>query len=294
MAALFFVCHCWKKSINQVILMSFIQIKDLEYKYSSNMAALDKINLEIYEGEFVVIIGSNGSGKSTLAKLLNVLLVPSGGSILVDGFSTANPDNVWEIRQRVGMVFQNPDNQLVAATVEEDVAFGPENLGVPPAEIRRRVDDALRQVGMDGYQKHAPHNLSGGQKQRIAIAGVIAMLPKCIVLDEPTAMLDPQGRREVIETITRLNREQKKTVVLITHYMEEAIGADRVVVLNNGVIQMQGAPAEVFQEVDKLKSYQLDVPPVTELAYELSRSGLDLPKGILTVEELVEKLCKYN
>lgn len=274
--------------------MSFIRIQDLEYKYSSNMAALDKINLEIHEGEFVVIIGSNGSGKSTLAKLLNVLLVPSGGSILVDGLDTRNPDHVWEIRQRVGMVFQNPDNQLVAATVEEDVAFGPENLGVPPAEIRRRVDDALRQVGMDGYQKHAPHNLSGGQKQRIAIAGVIAMLPKCIVLDEPTAMLDPQGRREVIETITRLNREQKKTVVLITHYMEEAIGADRVVVLNNGIIQMQGTPAEVFQEVDRLKSYQLDVPPVTELAYELSRSGLDLPKGILTVEELVEKLCRYN
>jgi energy-coupling factor transport system ATP-binding protein len=274
--------------------MSFIQIKDLEYKYSSNMAALDKINLEIHEGEFVVIIGSNGSGKSTLAKLLNVLLVPSGGSILVDGLETRNPDHVWEIRQRIGMVFQNPDNQLVAATVEEDVAFGPENLGVPPAEIRRRVDDALRQVGMDGYQKHAPHNLSGGQKQRIAIAGVIAMLPKCIVLDEPTAMLDPQGRREVIETITRLNREQKKTVVLITHYMEEAIGADRVVVLNNGVIQMQGTPAEVFQEVDKLKSFQLDVPPVTELAYELSKTGVNLPKGILTVEELVEKLCKYN
>lgn len=274
--------------------MSFIQIKDLEYKYSSTMAALDKINLEIHEGEFVVIIGSNGSGKSTLAKLLNVLLVPSGGSILVDGLDTKNPDNVWEIRQRIGMVFQNPDNQLVAATVEEDVAFGPENLGVPPADIRRRVDDALRQVGMDGFQKHAPHNLSGGQKQRIAIAGVIAMLPKCIVLDEPTAMLDPQGRREVVETITRLNREQKKTVILITHYMEEAIGADRVVVLNNGVIQMQGTPAEVFQEVDKLKSYQLDVPPVTELAYELSLAGLELPKGILTVEELVEKLCKYN
>lgn len=274
--------------------MSFIQIKDLEYKYSSTMAALDKINLEIHEGEFVVIIGSNGSGKSTLAKLLNVLLVPSGGSILVDGLDTKNPDNVWEIRQRIGMVFQNPDNQLVAATVEEDVAFGPENLGVPPVDIRRRVDDALRQVGMDGFQKHAPHNLSGGQKQRIAIAGVIAMLPKCIVLDEPTAMLDPQGRREVVETITRLNREQKKTVILITHYMEEAIGADRVVVLNNGVIQMQGTPAEVFQEVDKLKSYQLDVPPVTELAYELSLAGLELPKGILTVEELVEKLCKYN
>lgn len=271
--------------------MSFIQINNLEYKYSSNMAALKGINLEINEGEFVVIIGSNGSGKSTLAKLLNVLLVPTGGSILVDGMDTKNPDQVWEIRQRVGMVFQNPDNQLVAATVEEDVAFGPENLGVPPKEIRRRVDEALKHVGMDGYQKHAPHNLSGGQKQRIAIAGVIAMLPKCIVLDEPTAMLDPQGRREVIETITQLNREQKKTIVLITHYMEEAIGADRVVVVSDGEIMMEGTPAEVFQEVDKLKSYQLDVPPVTELAFELSKSGLNLPKGILTVEELVEKLC---
>lgn len=271
--------------------MNFIQIQDLKYEYSSNMAALKGINLEINEGEFVVIIGSNGSGKSTLAKLLNVLLVPTGGTILVDGLDSSNPEKVWEIRQKIGMVFQNPDNQLVAATVEEDVAFGPENLGIQPLEIRKRVDESLRLVGMDGYQKHAPHNLSGGQKQRIAIAGVIAMLPKCIVLDEPTAMLDPQGRREVVETVTRLNREQKKTIVYITHYMEEAINADRVVVLSDGELQMQGTPAEVFQEVDKLKSFQLDVPPITELAYELSKSGLNLPKGILTVEELVEKLC---
>lgn len=288
MAALFFICPI---KFEQVIKMSFIQIKDLEYAYSANMAALKGINLTINEGEFVVIIGSNGSGKSTLAKLLNVLLVPTGGSIQVDGLDTTDPDNVWEIRQRVGMVFQNPDNQLVAATVEEDIAFGPENLGVPPKEIRKRVDEALQLVGMDGYQKHAPHNLSGGQKQRIAIAGVIAMLPKCIVLDEPTAMLDPHGRREVVETVTRLNRNQRKTIVYITHYMEEAVGADRIVVMSNGEIMLQGTPAEVFQEVDKLKSYQLDVPPITELAYELNKSGVDLPKGILSVEELVEKLC---
>ncbi|AZR74747.1 energy-coupling factor transporter ATPase [Anoxybacter fermentans] len=271
--------------------MSFIQIKDLEYRYSDNMAALKGINLEINEGEFVVIIGSNGSGKSTFAKLLNVLLVPTGGLILVDGLDTRDPDNVWEIRQRVGMVFQNPDNQLVATTVEEDVAFGPENLGIPPEEIRRRVDNALRQVGMDGYQKHAPHHLSGGQKQRVAIAGVIAMFPKCIVLDEPTSMLDPQGRREVMETILHLNRKERKTIIHITHYMEEAIEADRVIVLDRGEIKLMGKPVEVFQEVEKLKSYQLEVPPITELAYELSQSGLDLPKGILTVEELVEALC---
>lgn len=271
--------------------MSFIQVKNLEYKYSSSMAALKGINLEINDGEFVVIIGSNGSGKSTLAKLLNVLLIPTGGSIIVDGLDTQDPENVWKIRQKVGMVFQNPDNQLVATTVEEDVAFGPENLGVPSTEIRQRVDHALRQVGMNGFQKHAPHNLSGGQKQRIAIAGVIAMLPKCIVLDEPTAMLDPQGRKEVIETITKLNREMNKTIVHITHYMEEAINADRVVVISNGEIKMIGTPAEVFQEVEQLKSYQLDVPPITELAYELRNSGIDLPSGILSVEELVEKLC---
>ncbi len=271
--------------------MSFIEIRNVEYKYAEDMAALKGITLNIQEGEFTVIIGSNGSGKSTLAKLLNVLLVPDSGSILVDGMDSKDQNNVWEIRQRVGMVFQNPDNQLVATTVEEDVAFGPENLGIDPKEIRKRVDDSLRQVGMDGYQKHAPHNLSGGQKQRIAIAGVIAMLPKCIVLDEPTAMLDPQGRREVIETITRLNHNEGKTIIHITHYMEEAIGADRVIVLDNGEVKMMGTPAEVFQEVDKLKSFQLDVPPITELAYELSRSGLIIPGGILTVEELVEKLC---
>ncbi len=272
--------------------MSFIQLKDIEYCYpTSSMAALKSINLKIEKGEFVVIIGSNGSGKSTLAKLLNVLLVPTEGTVLINGLDTTDTENIWKIRQQVGMVFQNPDNQLIATTVEEEVAFGPENLGVPSEEIRRRVDDALRLVRMNSYQKHAPHNLSGGQKQRIAIAGVIAMLPKCIVLDEPTAMLDPQGRREVIETITRLNRVENKTIVHITHYMEEAIGADRVIVIDDGEIKMSGKPREIFQEVEKLKSYQLDVPPITELAYELSKAGLDLPKGILTVEELVEKLC---
>lgn len=271
--------------------MSFIQIKNVGYQYSENMAALEEINLEIGEGEFLVVIGSNGSGKSTLAKLLNVLLVPTKGKITIDGLDTSDENNIWQIRQRVGMVFQNPDNQLVATTVEEDVAFGPENLGISPKEIRRRVDVALSQVGMDGFQKYAPHNLSGGQKQRIAIAGVIAMLPKCIVLDEPTAMLDPQGRREVIETITNLKKRENKTIIHITHYMEEAIGADRVVVLDDGRIKMIGTPAEVFKEVELLKSYQLDVPSITELAHELKKAGLDLPDGILTVEELVEKLC---
>lgn len=271
--------------------MSFIQIRDLGYKYSDNMAALKSINMDINEGEFVVVIGSNGSGKSTLAKLLNVLLVPTSGSIEVEGLDTSKPENVWNIRQQVGMVFQNPDNQLVATTVEEDIAFGPENLGVPPAEIRKRVDYALRQVGMDGFQKHAPFNLSGGQKQRLAIAGVIAMLPSCIVLDEPTSMLDPQGRREVIETITHLNRKEDKTIVHITHYMEEAINADRVVVLDQGEIKLTGTPSEVFREVDKLKSYQLEVPQITELAYELRQSGIEIPDGVLTVEELVEAIC---
>lgn len=271
--------------------MEFIQIQNVDYNYTDEMAALKKINLNIHQGEFTVIIGANGSGKSTLAKLLNVLLVPDNGCILVDGLDTRDPANVWEIRQRVGMVFQNPDNQLVATTVEEDVAFGPENLGIPSPEIHQRVDEALRQVGMEGYRKHAPHNLSGGQKQRIAIAGVIAMLPQCIVLDEPTAMLDPQGRREVIETITHLNHHAQKTIIHITHYMEEAIGADRVIVLDNGEIKMSGTPLEVFQEVEKLKAYQLDVPPITELAHELSSSGVKIPRGILTIEELVEKLC---
>lgn len=278
-------------------MINMVETHDLVYKYKSGegkgeFAALNKINLNIKKGEFVVIIGHNGSGKSTFAKHINALLLPTEGKLFVKGMDTTLEDNLWDIRQTAGMVFQNPDNQIVATIVEEDVAFGPENLGVPPQEIRKRVDECLETVGMTQYMKHGPHLLSGGQKQRVAIAGVLAMKPECIVLDEPTAMLDPSGRKEVIDTIKKLNKEEGITIILITHYMEEAVEADRVIVMENGEIVLSGTPKEVFSKVEKLKEMGLDVPQVTELAFELRKEGLDIPADILTIEEMVVELCQ--
>ncbi len=263
-----------------------------QYEYTDEppVIVLRGIDLSIRKGEFVVILGHNGSGKSTLAKQMNGMLLPTGGRMLVENMPTDDETNEFEIRRRVGLVLQNPDNQLVSTIVEEDVAFGPENLGVEPTEIRRRVDDALKTVGMYEYRHHAPDKLSGGQKQRVAIAGILAMLPDCLVLDEPTAMLDPQGRREVLETVHRLNRERGMTVVLITHYMEEAVDADRVVVVDDGKILMEGSPREIFHEVDALRRVRLDVPQSTELCYELRKAGVSLPEDVLTVEECVQAL----
>jgi energy-coupling factor transport system ATP-binding protein len=278
-------------------LEPIIKAKGLCFEYNNNqeeqeIAALDHVDMEINKGEFIVIIGHNGSGKSTLAKHINVLLKPSSGTIWIKGMNTADDKLVWEIRQTAGMVFQNPDNQLVATIVEEDVAFGPENLAIPPKEIRKRVDDALEKVGMIEYAKSAPHYLSGGQKQRVAIAGIIAMKPEIIVLDEPTAMLDPSGRREVMETIHYLNKQEGITVVHITHYMEEAVDADRVIVMENGKIVMQGRPKDIFVRVEELKALGLDVPQITELAYELRKEGLDISPDVMTVEEMVNELCQ--
>lgn len=272
-----------------------IKIKDLTYEYKGNEGettrALDQVNLEIHKGEFLVIIGHNGSGKSTLAKHLNAILLPTEGKVEVNGLDTTNPENLWQIRQSAGMVFQNPDNQIVATIVEEDVAFGPENLGVPSPEIRERVNEALQIVGMEEHASHAPHLLSGGQKQRIAIAGIIAMRPQCIVLDEPTAMLDPSGRKEVMETITRLNKNEGITIVHITHFMDEAVNADRVIVMEEGEIVLEGKPREIFAQVDKLKEIGLDVPHVTEIAFQLKESGVAIESNILTVDEMVRELC---
>lgn len=254
--------------------------------------ALDDINIDIEKGDFVAILGHNGSGKSTLAKHLNAILMPTEGTLWVNGYDTKEEDKVWNIRQSAGMVFQNPDNQIIGTIVEEDVGFGPENLGVETDEIWKRVEDSLRAVGMLEYRSHSPNKLSGGQKQRVAIAGIMAMKPECIVLDEPTAMLDPNGRKEVIRTIARLNREEKVTVLLITHYMEEVIGADKVIVMDEGKIVMQGTPKEIFTRVEDLKKYRLDVPQVTELAYELRKNGLAIPEGILTVDELVSEIAR--
>ena len=238
----------------------------------------------------MAILGHNGSGKSTIAKQINAILEPTEGYLYVDGKDVSDPDKLWDVRQTAGMVFQNPDNQIIASVVEEDVAFGPENLGVPTEDIWVRVEEALRAVGMLEYRTHSPNKLSGGQKQRVAIAGIMAMKPKCIVLDEPTAMLDPNGRKEVIKTLHELNEKENVTVLLITHYMDEVIGADRVIVMDEGKIVMQGTPREVFSQVEKLKSYRLDVPQVTELAWELKKAGMPLPNGILTVEEFTEAL----
>ena len=276
---------------------TMIEVNHLSHLYvdenGNDVRALDDVSLSIRRGEFVAIIGTNGSGKSTLAKHFNVLLQPTEGTVTVCGFNTLDDEHIWNIRQHVGMVFQNPDNQIVAAVVEEDVAFGPENLGVPSAEIRKRVDDALAAVNMTEYAEHGPHLLSGGQKQRIAIAGVLAMKPDCIVLDEPTAMLDPKGRLEVLETIHRLNKEEGITIVIITHFMEEAVTADRVVVMKNGVKLQEGTPREIFTQVDTLKELGLDVPVAAEVASKLIQKGVDIPKDIITNDELGDALTTY-
>lgn len=285
--------------------MKMVKAENVSYEYTKvvevkgenterKLMALENISLDIEKGDFIAVLGHNGSGKSTFAKHLNALLTPSEGTIWVDGMDTKNDELVWNIRQNTGMVFQNPDNQLVATVVEEDIAFGPENLGVEPAEIRQRVDEALQMVGMDGYQKNTPSKLSGGQKQRIAIAGILAMRPQCIVLDEPTAMLDPIGRRDVMDTIHKLNKENGITIILITHYMDEAVSADKVYVIDDGRIVMQGIPKEIFSQVEKMKAYGLDVPQVTETAYNLRKFGIDIPSDILTVEEMVGAICRLK
>ena len=250
--------------------------------------AIDGLSLDIAKGSFVAILGHNGSGKSTFAKQINGILTPTDGTVWVSGMNTADEDAIWEIRKKAGMVFQNPDNQIIGNVVEEDVGFGPENIGVPTDDIWKRVDESLEAVGMTAYRYKSPNKLSGGQKQRVAIAGVMAMKPECIVLDEPTAMLDPNGRKEVIKTVRELNQKEGITVLLITHYMEEVIHADRVIVMDDGKLVMDGTPREIFSKVEELKSYRLDVPQVTELAYELRKAGMDLPEGILSQEEFME------
>lgn len=271
--------------------MSLLELENVEFNYhGQSEPALKNINLTVDKGDFAAIIGANGSGKSTLAKLLNVLLRPDKGDILVENINTKNKEKIWEIRKNVGMVFQNPDNQIVATMVEDDVAFGLENIAVPSKEIRERVDHALELVDLTGYETHETHKLSGGQKQRLAIAGIIAMEPSCIVLDEPTAMLDPQGRKEVIDTIDFLNKEKNITIILITHFMEEASIADKVYVMNEGEIESQGPPAEVFEEIDHLRSINLDVPAVMEVANGLKSKGMEIP-DILTIDGLVDALC---
>lgn len=276
--------------------MAFIEIKDLNFSYVNEVEdppvktkVLHNADLNIEEGEFVAVLGHNGSGKSTLAKCINAINLPESGSVIVDGMDTADENNLLPIRQQVGMVFQNPDNQIVATIVEEDVAFALENMGVEPDEIRRRVDEALKTVGMYEYRRHAPHKLSGGQKQRVAIAGIIAMQPRCILLDEPTAMLDPKGRAEVLKTVKMLN-EQGVTIVLITHYMEEAAQAKRVVVIDDGEVVLDNEPKKVFSNIEIMKNLGLDVPQVTELAYELKKAGVDISTEIITEEECAQKL----
>lgn len=277
-------------------MSEIIRTENLCFSYENDdeksEAALKNVSISVKKGEFVALLGHNGSGKSTIAKHFNAILLPTGGKVYVDTMDTGNEELLTEIRRRVGMVFQNPDNQLVATIVEEDVAFGPENLGIPSAEIRQRVDDALKAVGMYEYRLHAPHKLSGGQKQRIAIAGIIAMKPECIVLDEPTAMLDPRGRDEVMKVITSLCREHGITVVLITHYMDEAAQADRVIVIDNGSILIEGEPREVFTQTKLLRSHGLDVPQAVELAQRLKAEGIDMPDDILTPEECAQAIAK--
>ena len=279
--------------------MEMIQTEKLVYEYEKRdeegnvigtSRAIDEVDIEAKEGQFIAVLGHNGSGKSTLAKHLNAILVPTEGTVWVNGKNTSNPEELWDVRQSAGMVFQNPDNQIIGTVVEEDVGFGPENLGVPTDEIWQRVEESLKAVGMIEYRHHSPNKLSGGQKQRVAIAGVVAMEPKCIVMDEPTAMLDPVGRREVLKTVHKLRKEKNVTVILITHYMEEVVDADKIFVMDHGKVVMEGTPKEIFSRVDELKSYRLDVPQVTILADELQKRGLDIPKGILKKEELVEAI----
>lgn len=268
--------------------------RDEEGNIIGKSRAIDEVSLDIEPGQFIAILGHNGSGKSTLAKHMNALLVPSDGTMWVDGMDTKGDEHLWDVRQSAGMVFQNPDNQIIGTVVEEDVGFGPENLGVPTEEIWQRVEDSLKAVGMIEYRHHSPNKLSGGQKQRVAIAGVMAMRPKCIVLDEPTAMLDPNGRKEVLRSVMELRKREHITVILITHYMEEVVDADHVFVMDHGHVVMQGTPREIFSQVDTLKHYRLDVPQVTILADELRKRGLDIPAGVLKKEELVEILCRLN
>ncbi len=282
---------------------TMIQTEKLIYEYErrdeegnvvGTSRAIDQVDLEAVEGQFIAILGHNGSGKSTLAKHMNAILVPTGGTMWVDGRNTKEPEELWNVRQSAGMVFQNPDNQIIGTVVEEDVGFGPENLGVPTDEIWKRVEESLKAVGMISYRHHSPNKLSGGQKQRVAIAGVVAMEPKCIVLDEPTAMLDPVGRKEVLKTVQKLRKKKGVTVILITHYMEEVIDADKIYVMDHGHIVMEGTPKEIFSRVDELKGYRLDVPQVTLLADELKKRGLAIPEGILRKEELVDYLCQLD
>ena len=283
--------------------MNIIKAKNLIYEYISRdddteqvtvNRALDDVSLDIEKGDFIAILGHNGSGKSTLAKHMNVILQPTQGSLWVDGMDTAEEQNIWPIRKKAGMVFQNPDNQIIGSIIEEDVGFGPENIGVPTEESWERVTKSLKNVGMYEYRTHSPNKLSGGQKQRVAIAGVMAMKPECIVLDEPTAMLDPNGRKEVIRTIETLNRQEKVTVILITHYMDEVIHANKVFVMDQGKIVMRGTPREIFSQVEQLKELRLCVPQVTELAYELKKSGIPLSDGILTIEEFTDAILKLE
>ena len=283
--------------------MNMIHAEKLVYEYDKRdeegnvigtNRAIDGVDIDVPQGSFVAVLGHNGSGKSTLAKHMNAILIPTGGTVWVDGQDTQDPENLWDVRKSAGMVFQNPDNQIIGTVVEEDVGFGPENIGIPTDEIWERVGESLRLVGMTEYRASSPNKLSGGQKQRVAIAGVIAMEPKCIVLDEPTAMLDPNGRKEVLQAVARLRKEKNVTVILITHYMEEVIDADQVFVMDSGHIVMHGTPREIFGRADELKSYRMDVPQVTMLAEELRKRGLDIPKGILRREELVEALCRLR
>ena len=268
--------------------------RDEEGNVIGTSRAIDEVDIDIKAGQFIAILGHNGSGKSTFAKHLNAILVPTEGTVWVDGCDTKKPEELWNVRQSAGMVFQNPDNQIIGTVVEEDVGFGPENLGVPTDEIWQRVEDSLKAVGMISYRHHSPNKLSGGQKQRVAIAGVVAMEPKCIVLDEPTAMLDPVGRKEVLKTVKKLREQKQVTVILITHYMEEVIDADKIFVMDHGHVVMEGTPREIFSQVDTLKSYRLDVPQVTILADELKKRGLPIPAGILRKEELVNALCQLK
>ena len=278
-----------------------IKAKDVVFEYQKydeegnvceTKRAVDGVALDVKKGDFVAILGHNGSGKSTLSKHINALLLPTDGEVWVAGMNTKEEGHIWDVRQSAGMVFQNPDNQIIGTVVEEDVGFGPENMGVPTEEIWERVEEALKAVGMYKYRKHSPNRLSGGQKQRVAIAGIVAMHPQCIILDEPTAMLDPNGRKEVIRAVRALNMVENITVLLITHYMEEVVHADKVIVMDQGKVVMQGTPKEIFSRVEELKSYRLDVPQVTMLAHELKKKGLPLSDGILTIEELVNELCQ--
>ncbi len=284
-------------------IMSFIESRNLIHEYKKHdekgniesvNRAIDDVSISVEQGDFIAILGHNGSGKSTFAKHLNSILLPTEGTVWVNGMDTTDENHLLDIRQTAGMVFQNPDNQIIASVVEEDVGFGPENLGVPTEEIWERVEKALKAVGMYEYREHSPNKLSGGQKQRIAIAGIMAMKPKCIVLDEPTAMLDPNGRKDVIETVRKLNKEENVTIILITHYMDEVINADHVYVMDHGKVVMEGTPREIFKDVEMLKKYRLDVPQVTELAYELRKQGLKLPDVVLTKDELVHALLKLH